>query len=196
MKPIELIAVGATGPKPPMGSASRANLSFTLLDDLAPVLGRTFGVECRVRPDSVDSGFAFDPARNQYHSTAILQRLDGLARGRDARLLGVTLLDLYVPVLTFVFGEAQLGGRCALVSLHRLQEEFYGLPANDDLLHERLAKEAVHELGHTFGLRHCGDWRCVMASTHAVERLDTKGADFCAACQQVVATTAAAPLSA
>ncbi|MBI3470125.1 MAG: hypothetical protein HY013_02060, partial [Candidatus Solibacter usitatus] len=74
--------------------------------------------------------------------------------------------------LTFVFGEAQLEGRCALVSFHRLREEFYGLPARPDLLGERLLKEAVHEVGHTFGLRHCGRWSCVMALTHAVERLD------------------------
>ncbi|MBI4462937.1 MAG: archemetzincin, partial [Acidobacteria bacterium] len=65
------------------------------------------------------------------------------------RLLGITALDLYVPVLTFVFGEAQLSGRCALVSAHRLREEFYGLPPSNDLFHERLVKEAVHELGHT-----------------------------------------------
>jgi len=99
----------------------------------------------------------------------------------------VTSLDLYVPVLTFVFGEAQLEGRCALVSLHRLREEFYGLPASNDLLHERLTKEAVHELGHTFGLRHCHDWRCVMASAHGVERLDVKTAEFCPTCRGVVA---------
>jgi archaemetzincin len=195
MKAIELIAVGTAGLQAPIGAASGAHPSSTLLDELTPVLARTFGVECRVGLETMDAVFAFDPGRNQYHSTAILQRLDRLARETDAHLLGVTPLDLYVPVLTFVFGEAQLGGRCALVSLHRLREEFYGLPANNDLLRERLAKEAVHELGHTFGLRHCGDWRCVMASTHAVERLDTKGTDFCPACQRVVTTTTAAPLS-
>jgi archaemetzincin len=176
MKAIELIAVGTTGPQAPIGAASGAHPSSTRLDELAPVLARTFGVECRVRLETMDALFAFDPGRNQYHSTAVLQQLERLARKTDAHLLGVTPLDLYVPVLTFVFGEAQLEGRCALVSLH-------------------LAKEAVHELGHTFGLRHCGDWRCVMASTHAVERLDTKGLDFCPACQRVVTTTTAAALS-
>ena len=104
----------------------------------------------------------------------------------DARVLGVTACDLYVPVLTFVFGEAQLDGNCAVVSTARLHEEFYGLPAREDLLRERLVKEAAHELGHTFGLRHCADWRCVMASSHAVERLDVKGAEFCAACRKPV----------
>ncbi len=110
------------------------------------------------------------------------------SRGRscgETRLLGVSELDLFVPVLTFVFGEAQLQGPCALISLHRLREEFYGLPARPDLLLERAIKEAVHELGHTFGLRHCPNWSCVMASTHAVERLDLKSAEFCASCARV-----------
>ena len=90
------------------------------------------------------------------------------ARGDpDARVLGVTTCDLYVPVLTFVFGEAQLDGNCAVVSTARLHEEFYGLPRERCLLRERLIKEAAHELGHTFGLRHCPDWRCVMSSSHA-----------------------------
>jgi archaemetzincin len=102
-------------------------------------------------------------------------------------LLAVTDCDLFVPILTFVFGEAQLQGGCALVSTHRLHEEFYGLETREELTRERLLKEAVHELGHTFGLRHCRDWRCAMASTHAVERLDLKEAAFCPACAGIVA---------
>jgi archaemetzincin len=156
-----------------------------LLGDLAVKLAATFRMECRVRPGRLDVEFARDPQRNQFYSTAILRCLLPLAEP-GARLLAVTSLDLYVPVLTFVFGEAQLEGPCAVVSLHRLREEFYGLPPNDALLRERLLKEAVHELGHTFGLRHCDDWQCVMTSSHAVERLDVKGADFCRYCRKVV----------
>ena len=121
----------------------------------------------------------------QYYSTAILQRLERAA-DLDARVLGVTACDLYVPVLTFVFGEAQLDGNCAVVSTARLREEFYGMPGRDELYRERLVKEAAHELGHTFGLRHCADWRCVMSSSHGVERLDVKGADFCSSCRRKV----------
>jgi archaemetzincin len=153
------------------------------LDDLAATLAGVFRASCHVDSAGLDASFAFDNLRGQYHSTAILMRLqEADAEDPAARILGVTELDLFVPVLTFVFGEAQLAGRCALVSLHRLREEFYGLPPKPDLLRERSAKEAVHELGHTLGLRHCPDWRCVMASTHAVERLDLKSADFCTRC--------------
>jgi archaemetzincin len=156
-----------------------------MLEPLAATLARTFRAPCRIRPEPFDLSFALDAARNQYHSTAILQRLDR-ASEPGVRVLGVTTCDLYVPVLTFVFGEAQLDGSCAVVSTARLHDEFYGLPPRPELLRERLVKEAAHELGHTFGLRHCADWRCVMSSSHAVERLDIKSAEFCATCRKPV----------
>jgi len=171
VKPIHLI---------PLGNG-RMEPGLDVLEHLAATLARTFRTPCRIRPEVLDPAFALDGGRQQYYSTAILQQLERTC-DPDARTLGVTACDLYVPVLTFVFGEAQLDGTCAVVSTARLAEEFYGMPKQDSLLRERLVKEAAHELGHTFGLRHCVDWRCVMASSHAVERLDVKGATFCREC--------------
>ena len=162
--------------------ADDAGLSIERLDELAAELARIFQVSCHVHEESISVDFAHDAIRGQYHSTAILQRMEGLVNDPQAQILGVTSLDLFIPILTFVFGEAQLGGRCALVSLHRLREEFYGLPPNANLLWSRLVKESVHELGHTLGLRHCRDWQCAMASTHDVERLDLKGEEYCQLC--------------
>jgi archaemetzincin len=178
VKPIQIIPLadgGSTGPE------------LSLLEGLAAALARVFRTPCRIRPDLFDVSFALDAGRQQYYSTAILQRLQ-LHCDPNARVLGVTPCDLFVPVLTFVFGEAQLEGNCATVSLARLREEAYGMPACEELLRERLLKEAVHELGHTFGLRHCADWRCVMTSSHGVERLDVKGVEFCTACRKSVFT--------
>lgn len=169
MTSIHLVGVGAGG----------------TFDALAMGLSRVFRAPCRVVDERLDYLSAFDPGRGQYYSTEILRRLQPLAEN-GVRVLGVTELDLFVPVLTFVFGEAQLDGPCALVSFHRLREEFYGMPARADLLAERLLKEAVHELGHTFGLRHCFDWQCVMASSHAVEFLDVKEAEFCRRCAKAI----------
>jgi len=170
-----------------------ADISIERLDNLAAELARIFQVSCHVHEDSLSADFAHDPARGQYHSTAILQRLEALVGDPQAQILGVTNVDLFIPILTFVFGEAQLGGRCALVSMHRLREEFYGLPSNPSLLWSRLVKESVHELGHTLGLRHCRDWQCAMASTHDVERLDLKGEEYCRLC--LAAASLAAPES-
>lgn len=171
-KPIQVVAIGE-------------GVALSVLDQLAASLAWVFQVSCHVRPRCLDGSFAFDTVRRQYHSTSLLQSMLGLEKG--TRLLGVTEYDLFVPILTFVFGEAQLEGDCAVVSLHRLHEEYYGFPSDQRVLMDRLVKEAVHELGHTFGLRHCPNWRCAMASTHAVERLDLKEAWFCDACRRVVA---------
>ena len=159
----------------------RMEPGLDVLEQFAASLARIFRTPCRIRPEIFDPSFALDDRRQQYYSTAILQRLER-ASDPDVHNLGVTAYDLYVPVLTFVFGEAQLDGNCALVSTARLSDESYGLPPNATLLRERLLKEAAHELGHTFGLRHCSDWRCVMSSSHGVELLDLKTAEFCKTC--------------
>jgi archaemetzincin len=178
VKPIHLIPLGN-------GSGAAVPPGLDLLEYLAATLARLFKTPCRIRPETFDIGFAADERRGQYYSTSILQALERRS-DNGARVLGVAGCDLYVPVLTFVFGEAQLDGACAVVSTARLRDDFYGLPANEDMLRERLVKEAAHELGHTFGLRHCPDWSCVMSSSHAVERLDIKGAEFCADCRKPI----------
>jgi archaemetzincin len=102
------------------------------------------------------------------------------------KILGVTELDLFIPIFTFLFGEAQLNGIGALVSTHRLHNQFYGIPENKKLLRSRLLKEAIHELGHTFGLIHCFTLKCVMKSSTYVEEIDQKSINFCRVCEQKI----------
>jgi archaemetzincin len=161
-----------------------------LLDDLRMRIGRVFRVPCDVLENSLNVEFAFHPERRQYHSSEILARMQDHTPPRCWRILGVAAVDLYIPILTFVFGEAQLGGRCAVVSTHRLRQEFYGLPADRGLLGERLLKEAVHELGHTLELTHCDDYGCVMSASHSVEWIDVKEPHLCPTCHnRVLANT-------
>jgi archaemetzincin len=130
----------------------------------------------------LDPSFAQHDERQQYHSSEILRRMQDYVEQDTWRILGVAAIDLYIPILTFVFGEAQMGGPCAVVSVHRLRQEFYGLPEDQDLLRQRLEKEAVHEVGHTLDLTHCEDYRCAMAPSHAVEWIDLKDNTFCPTC--------------
>ncbi len=95
-------------------------------------------------------------------------------------------MDLFVPVLTFVFGEAQVNGKAAVVSSYRLRDELYGLPKNPKRLKERLEKEAIHELAHTFGLIHCRNPECVMHSYTYAEEVDFKSKDFCSSCSALL----------
>jgi archaemetzincin len=158
------------------------------LDQCALRLARRFQAACRVREEIIDATPAFDAHRLQYQSSALLPVLAAI---EAPAVLGLTTFDLFVPILTFVFGEAQLRGKAALVSTCRLQEEFYGLPANPSRFLDRLEVEAVHELGHTLGLRHCDDWNCAMSSSHAVERIDIKQASYCEACLRLLSAAPA-----
>src|SRR5579862_1184725 len=157
-------------------------LNGGLLASLAPAMANTFGMPCEIMSVALDPDFAYHRERQQYHSSEILGRMQGMVTSQTWRLLGVAAVDLYIPILTFVFGEAQIGGTCAVVSFHRLQQEFYGLPKDGDLLRDRLLKEAVHEIGHTLNLTHCDDYRCAMAPSHAVEWIDLKDSSLCSSC--------------
>jgi archaemetzincin len=154
-----------------------------LLMELAPAMANLFRVPTEVVPVRLDPEFAYHGERQQYHSSEILQAMQGYVGQDSWRVLGITAVDLYIPILTFVFGEAQIGGPCALVSAHRLRQEFYGLPSDSDTLRQRLLKEAVHEIGHTLDLTHCDDYQCAMAPSHAVEWIDLKDGTLCGSCQ-------------
>ena len=134
---------------------------------------------------------SFEARRNQYYSTKILKEMLGEVPQDALKLLGVTDRDLCIPILTYVFGEAQVGGTAAVVSLARLRQEYYGLTPDRPLLLERLRKESLHELGHTFGLIHCPSRDCVMYLSNTVVDVDTRGRDFCMGCRTVVASKTA-----
>lgn len=129
---------------------------------------------------------SFEARRNQHYSTRILKEMLGEVPPDALKLLGVTDKDLCIPILTYVFGEAQVGGTAAVVSLARLRQEHYGLPPDRPILLERLRKESLHELGHTFGLVHCPSRDCVMYLSNTVVDVDTRGGDFCRGCRTVV----------
>jgi archaemetzincin len=165
----------------------------SLVETLVPRLGVIFPFSINMRPCRFDIERCYDPARGQYNSTLFLKQLLRTEWHPRARILGVTGVDLFIPVLTFVFGEAQLNGRAAVVSIHRLRSEAYGLPRQDDLTADRLVKEAAHELGHTFGLIHCSDAACVMHSSTYVEEIDLKQETFCASCLQEIRSAPSSP---
>lgn len=134
----------------------------------------------------IDLNLFYSEERKQYHSTLILSKILNQLPDDGEKIIGVVNVDIFIPILTFLFGEAQLGGRGAIVSTHRLHNEFYGLPPDDRLLYARTVKEILHELGHLLGLVHCRDYQCVMHSSTFVEDIDLKEPRFCTVCQSLL----------
>jgi archaemetzincin len=162
-------------------------ISPALVAGLREGLTRELSVPCEALPPAPHPSYALNPVREQYCSTQILAELATRPTPPGSKLLAITSGDLFIPILTFVFGEAQMNGTCAVVSTFRLRQEFYGLPPDVELLQSRLIKEAVHELGHTLGIAHCEDYNCVMAPSHAVEWIDLKNMALCEVCRAAVA---------
>jgi len=152
----------------PVGRVSPADI-----DDLARGLSDR-GLQVTILTEREVPREAYDARRRQYRAETLLELVRSEA---GDRVLAVTAVDLYADGFNFVFGLAESPGNAALVSLYRLR-------AGGDarFLHERALKEAVHELGHTFGLLHCPNARCVMHFSNCLEDTDQKGTSFCRRC--------------
>ncbi|KPJ62691.1 MAG: hypothetical protein AMS15_03090 [Planctomycetes bacterium DG_23] len=157
----------------------------TYLKNLAQGLQKILGLPARASEGFQDVKIAYNDARGQYRSSVLLQRISKIEEPGALRVLGVADVDLYAPSLNFIFGEAALGGREGIISLKRLRPEFYGQPADENLFALRMVKEAVHELGHTFGLSHCSKSECVMHFSNSLADTDKKAERFCPRCKDL-----------
>ncbi len=160
----------------PFGDVEKEILLF-----LKEELGKRFSFSFSLHPPLPFPANSFNPRRNQYFSSPFIEELHKL---KDAfKFLGITEVDLYVRGLNFIFGQAELGGKSAIISLARLREEFYGREKNIYQLKLRSLKEAIHELGHTFGLRHCRNFPCVMTFSNTLMEVDKRSNTFCLSCK-------------
>lgn len=149
-----------------------------LREKLAKILARPVWISA----PPIDPAPFFDPRRRQYAADSILERLLLPSPDENVQRIGVTELDLFLPVFTHVFGAAQLGGSVGVASLFRLRPEFEGDPPSQEQERERLLKEVLHELGHTLGLVHCKVPWCAMGASRLPEHVDLKDSSFCSPC--------------
>jgi archaemetzincin len=170
--------------KPKIILAPIGDIEESVLDVLEKDLAATFSCQVERRdPIPIPEG-AFHPARKQYRASLILKMLPGQTfKGKRDIGLAIADVDLYAEGLNFVFGQAEFGGPFAIISISRLRQSFYSLPENRAIFLERTIKEAVHELGHVFGLEHCPDPECVMHFSNSLSDTDRKSASFCSRCR-------------
>lgn len=159
------------------------------LNVAAQCLENELNIPVSLREPLAEPDGAWDARRSQYSAVAYLEALARSAPPLPARLLGLTTRDIYIPMLTFLFGQAQLNGSAALVSLARLSQSFYGLPDDPALTAERLRKEVLHEAGHAFGLVHCADRECAMRLSTSIRQVDEKKDSYCRKCRHILRTT-------
>jgi archaemetzincin len=153
-----------------------------LLDPIREEIKRIYGYPTEVLSLLDDIEFAFHPNRIQYHSTPILQQLADKAPADAIKVLALVDVDLFIPILTHVYGEAQLGGKACIVSTIRLNEGHSYLSTQEPFL-SRIVKEAIHELGHTFQLRHCREHTCLMHYCRNESDVDRKSDQLCRYCK-------------
>lgn len=138
-----------------------------------------FKLKCFVKSSLSHPEYAYNPNRRQYLASKVLHEIKKIKANYTDKVLGLTDVDLYAIGLNFVFGQAELGGRNCLISVIRLDPKFYHDNYNENLFYDRILKEAVHELGHTFGLKHCNDRKCVMVFSNSLLDTDYKSSNFC-----------------
>ncbi|MGC9353107.1 MAG: archaemetzincin family Zn-dependent metalloprotease, partial [Mariniphaga sp.] len=146
-----------------------------------------FGVPVDVESGFTDLSKFYDPARQQYDGNRLIQFICSQYGNNNRKTIGLFRVDLFIPILTYIIGQAIYKGNAGVVSLFRLKNELYGLKMNEKLLVERFVKEIIHELGHTFGLTHCISPTCVMRSSTYIEDVDQKEAHFCVKCLEKLA---------
>lgn len=161
-----------------------AQIDSQILEILKQNLEQIFNCPVETKAVTLSLDYAYNPKRRQYLAPQLLASLRGFSKEPGDRCLVIVDVDLYSPGLNFIFGEADIGSRMAIVSLYRLKPERYGLAQDEKLFQGRAIKEAVHELGHIYYLSHCQDVKCVMHFSNSLADTDIKRTSFCPKCQQ------------
>jgi archaemetzincin len=158
------------------------------LKNIAGAVNQEFLFSVELKDGHLDLSEFYDPGRRQYNGIKLLKEVDSAFSSDTYKTLGLFRVDLFIPILTYIFGQAFLNGRTGIASLYRFSNERYGMNTNDKFILERFKKEVIHELGHTFGLIHCHIPTCVMRSSTYVEDIDQKSTNLCLRCRNEISS--------
>lgn len=158
----------------------------SLLKTIETDVRHAFNLPVKTMEGRAELGLFFNGERRQYDANQLLQTVNEQYTADYEKTCGLFTVDLFIPILTYIFGQAYLNGRAAIASNYRLSNERYALPVSPQLLAQRFSKEVIHELGHAFGLVHCHVSSCVMRSSTYVEDIDQKSSQFCKNCHSLL----------
>lgn len=153
------------------------------LERLSFDIQHEYNLHVQMEENYMDLNEFYDPSRRQYDGNKLIHLLDSMTTPNTLKTIGLFRVDLFIPILTFIFGQAFFKGNTGIASLYRLKNEQYGMKSDEDLLYDRFRKVVNHELGHTFGLIHCHIPNCVMRSSTYVEDIDQKKQHLCNNCR-------------
>ena len=154
-----------------------------LLEMVVEDVEREFSLPVKTREGHLALSEFYDSPRRQYDGNRLIHEIEARFASDRQKTIGLFNVDLFIPILTYIFGQAFLGGRSGIASIYRLSNERYGIKADEKVFVDRIRKEVIHELGHTFGLIHCRNTSCVMRSSTYVEDIDQKGVALCSECK-------------
>jgi len=165
------------------------NFEKDFLEKIVTRIHLEFLLPVTIEESHLDLSEYYDPMRRQYDGNSLLKELDAASLSPHVKRIGLFRVDLCIPILTYIFGQAPLNGNTGIASLYRLRNEQYGMKKDEDLLLDRFRKVITHELGHMFGLLHCHVPHCVMRSSTYVEDLDQKSHNFCNKCRNEISSS-------
>ena len=165
---------------------NHGNFEKEFLATIAGSIRMEYQLPASVKESHLDPSEFYDPKRRQYNGNKLMTELDSRSSQNHIKNMGLFRVDLFNPILTYIFGQAALNGNIGVASMYRLRNEQYGMKKDDDLLLERFQKVIIHELGHMFGLVHCHIPPCVMRSSTYVEDIDQKSHHLCSNCRQEI----------
>lgn len=164
-----------------------------LIEAVADALRTAFHRSIIIKNSNIELIEYYDASRRQYNGDLLLKKVDSMRSPDDYKVIGLFQVDLFIPILTYIFGQAYVNGSTGISSTYRLYNERYGLKPDKEILVTRFQKEVIHELGHAFGLIHCLNPECVMHSSTYVEDIDQKTARFCKRCNSELEYKRATP---
>jgi archaemetzincin len=158
-----------------------------VLEELEETLSEIFEQKIIIAGRIELSKLSWYKERQQYLGDVLLDSLPN--PDTNDIILGITDVDIFALGLDYVFGEADIESRKAVISVTRLRQEYYGFSSVESIFRARILKEAVHEIGHTLGLKHCFNRHCVMHFSNSLMDTDVKDWRFCNNCEKCIRTT-------